>query len=33
MAFIIHIVILINTLLNVIDNCILGGLSTYITYQ
>lgn len=28
MAFIIHIVILINTLLSVIDNIVIGGLST-----
>jgi hypothetical protein len=32
-AFAIHIVILVNTLLSVIDNCVIGGLSTIISYQ
>jgi len=29
MAFIIHIAIVVNTLLSVIDNCVIGGISTY----
>lgn len=33
MAFAIHIAILINTILSVIDNCTIGGLGTYFVYS